>query len=74
MNSTCIDSNYTKLAHNFDILYARRAFVHWFVGEGISNGEFGEAREGLASLQKDIEELDYHLSGRVYNDEEEEEF
>jgi tubulin alpha len=38
-------------------MYSKRAFVHWHVGEGMSEGEHSLAREELLSLIEDYKEL-----------------
>lgn len=33
-NSSSIKEVYSRICHKFDLLYAKRAFVFWYVGEG----------------------------------------
>lgn len=36
-NTTAIVDAWARLNHKFDLMYSKRAFVHWYVGEGTSS-------------------------------------
>jgi tubulin alpha len=56
-NSTCIKEVIARMNHKFGLMRSKRAFVHWFVGNGMEEAEFDEAYDDVLALEKDYELL-----------------
>ena len=60
-----------RLSKKYDMMYSQRAYVHWYVGEGMEEGEFSEAREDLGFLEKDYLDV---VTEQASDDEDDQEF
>ena len=49
-NSTSIQEAWKRLADQFTLMFRRKAFLHWYTGEGMDEMEFTEAEANLNDL------------------------
>ena len=80
-NSTAIQELFKRISDQFSAMFRRRAFLHWYTGEGMDSLEFSEAESNMndlvseyqqyqdATVEKD--DTDSHLI--IVEEEEEEE-
>lgn len=55
-STTAISQAWATIDRKFDMMFHKKAFLHWYLGEGIEEGYFVEARENLAALELDYRE------------------
>lgn len=76
-NSTSIQSLFKRIGEQFSAMYRRKAFVHWYTGEGMDELEFSEAESNLVDLcQEYMQYQEASADDELYDDEllEEEQF
>jgi len=49
-NSTAIQELFKRVNEAFNAMYKRKAFVHWYIGEGMEEMEFTEAEANMKDL------------------------
>merc|ERR1719235_2407814 len=66
-NTTAMQELWTRLSNQFAAMFKRKAFLHWYTGEGMDEMEFTEAESNLNDL---IAEFQQYQDATVEDDEE----
>jgi tubulin beta len=61
-NSTAIQEAWKRVAEQFTVMFRRKAFLHWYTGEGMDEMEFTEAESNLNDL---ISEYQQYQDGKL---------
>ena len=61
-----------RITKKVDKLYSQRAYIHWYIKEGMEEEEFMEAREDLLFLEKDFCDVLMDAAAADYSDDEDE--
>jgi tubulin beta len=65
-----IQSLFKRIGDQFSAMYRRKAFVHWYTGEGMDEMEFTEAESNLQDLVSEYQQYqEAGVDDDVYEDE-----
>ncbi|TRY70006.1 hypothetical protein TCAL_05284 [Tigriopus californicus] len=65
-NTTAIQDIFKRISEQFTVMFRRRAFLHWFTGEGMDEMEFTEAESNMNDL---IAEYQQYQDAEAYEEE-----
>lgn len=66
-NTSASSSIFDRLIDQFSTLYDKKAFIHWYTGEGMEEDEFSQAKHSLLDL------CDEYTSAAINDDDDEDE-
>merc|ERR1719160_2116280 len=55
-NSTAIQEMFKRIGAQFNAMFQRKAFLHWYTGEGMDEMEFTEAEANMADLVSEYQQ------------------
>jgi len=72
-NSTSIQEMFKRISEQFTLMFRRKAFLHWYTGEGMDEMEFTEAESNMNDLVSEYQQYqDATAEDEEFEDEEEE--
>uniref|UniRef100_A0A453LYK5 Tubulin beta chain n=1 Tax=Aegilops tauschii subsp. strangulata TaxID=200361 RepID=A0A453LYK5_AEGTS len=72
-NSTSIQEMFRRVSEQFTAMFRRKAFLHWYTGEGMDEMEFTEAESNMNDLVAEYQQYQDATADEEYDEEEEEE-
>src|ERR1700712_773690 len=71
-NSTSIQEMFKRVSEQFTLMFRRKAFLHWYTGEGMDEMEFTEAESNMNDLVSEYQQYqDATAEDEEFEDEEE---
>lgn len=55
-NSTSIQELFRRIGDQFDVMFRRKAFLHWYLDEGMDEMEFTEAESNMHDLVSEYQQ------------------
>ncbi|KAI5935806.1 Tubulin beta-6 chain [Manis javanica] len=74
-NSTAIQELFKRISEQFSAMFRRKAFLHWFTGEGMDEMEFTEAESNMNDLVSEYQQYQEAMANdgeEAFEDNEEE--
>ncbi|MCP3658125.1 MAG: hypothetical protein GY766_25035 [Herbaspirillum sp.] len=65
-NTTAIQDMFKRVAEQFTAMFRRKAFLHWYTGEGMDEMEFTEAESNMNDL---VSEYQQYQDATIEDDE-----
>ncbi|ETO12775.1 tubulin beta chain [Reticulomyxa filosa] len=69
-NSTAIQDMFKRVGEQFTMMFRRKAFLHWYTGEGMDETEFTEAESNMNDL---VSEYQQYQEASVFEEADDEE-
>jgi len=70
-NSTAVQEMFKRIAEQFTAMFRRKAFLHWYTGEGMDEMEFTEAESNMNDLVSEYQQYQDATAEDEEGDEEE---
>ncbi|KAK4400791.1 Tubulin beta-1 chain [Sesamum angolense] len=70
-NSTSIQEMFRRVSEQFTAMFRRKAFLHWYTGEGMDEMEFTEAESNMNDLVAEYQQYQDATADEEYEDEDE---